>query len=93
AEIFFVRVALATDYYCWPEVHVVFSVVAVFAIFQQIVMTAKEIIKTAVNAIVQQRQERICACAEALKFAILTDKSLIPHTTQQMLEPIIGKYL
>lgn len=93
AEICYGTVALATDYDCWHEGHDDVSVEAVIAIIQQNVMTAKEIIKTAVNAIVQQRQERICACAEALKFAILTDKSLIPHTTQQMLEPIIGKYL
>ncbi|MDA3903546.1 MAG: S-methyl-5'-thioadenosine phosphorylase [Desulfuromusa sp.] len=93
AEICYGTVALATDYDCWHEGHDDVSVEAVIAIIQQNVATAKEIIRTAVNAIVQQQQVRNCVCAEALKFAIITDKSLIPHATQQMLEPIIGKYL
>lgn len=93
AEICYATVALATDYDCWHEGHDDVSVEAVIAIIQQNVVTAKEIIKVAVNAIIEQRRERNCACADALKFAILTDKGLIPHATQRMLEPIIGKYL
>jgi len=93
AEICYGTVALATDYDCWHEVHDDVSVEAVIEIIQQNVVTAKEIIKTAANTIVLQRQQRTCACAEALKFAIMTEKSLIPLETLQALEPIIGKYM
>ena len=93
AEVCYGTVALATDYDCWHEGHEDVSVESVIAIIQQNVAIAKEIIKTAANMVVQQRQQRDCACAEALKFAIMTDKSLIPAETLQSLEPIIGKYL
>lgn len=93
AEICYGTVALATDYDCWHEGHEDVSVDAVIAIIQQNVATAREIIKTAAEKLVQQRQQRECACAEALKFAIMTDKSLIPEETKQALEPLIGKYM
>ncbi|MFK5926157.1 MAG: S-methyl-5'-thioadenosine phosphorylase [Desulfuromusa sp.] len=93
AEICYGTVALATDYDCWHDGHDDVSVEAVIAIIQQNVATAKEIIKTAANMIVRQRQQRSCPCVDALKYAILTDKKLIPLKTQKILEPIIGKYL
>ena len=93
AEICYGTVALATDYDCWHEGHDDVSVEAVIAVIHQNVATAREIIKSAASRIVQQRQQRNCACAEALKFTIMTDKNLIPTDTQQALEPIIGKYL
>jgi len=93
AEICYGTVALATDYDCWHEGHEDVSVDAVIAIIQQNVATAREIIKTAAVKIVQQRQERVCACSESLKYAIMTDKSLIPEETKQALEPLIDKYM
>ena len=93
AEICYGTVALATDYDCWHEGHDDVSVDAVIAIIQQNVATARNIIQATTELIVKQRQQRTCPCAEALKFAIMTDKSLIPNKTKQSLEPIIGKYL
>jgi len=93
AEMCYGTVALATDYDCWHEGHDDVSVEAVIAVIQKNVATAREIIKTSATMIVQQRQQRNCPCTEALKFAIMTDKSLIPAETQQALKPIIGKYL
>ena len=93
AEICYGTVALATDYDCWHDGHDDVSVEAVIAIIQQNVATAKQIIKNAANLIVQQRQQRNCPCAEALKFAIITEKNLIPSETRKNLEPIIGKYM
>jgi len=34
-----------------------------------------------------------CACGESLKYAIMTDRSLIPKQTRKDLSPILGKYL
>ncbi|MCW9048831.1 MAG: S-methyl-5'-thioadenosine phosphorylase, partial [Deltaproteobacteria bacterium] len=92
AEICYATVALATDYDCWHEGHEDVSVESVVAIIQQNVATARAIIKTAVERLVEQRQQRTCACAEALKFAIMTDPALVPEETKQALEPIVGKY-
>ena len=91
AEMCYGTVALATDYDCWHEGHDDVSVEAVIAIIQQNVATAKKIIVTAVQNLTQQQKN--CDCAEALKFAIMTDKSLIPAETQEALKPIIGRYL
>ena len=93
AEICYGTVALATDYDCWYEGHDDVSVDAIVAIIKKNVATAREIIKTAAELIVKQRQQRNCPCADALKFAIMTDKSVIPAAAKQALEPIIGKYL
>ena len=93
AEICYGTVALATDYDCWHDGHDDVSVEAVIAIIQQNVVTAREIIKKAVAMIVDQRCSRTCACADALKYAIMTDSSLIPAETKQDLQVIAGKYL
>ncbi|BCR05558.1 S-methyl-5'-thioadenosine phosphorylase [Desulfuromonas versatilis] len=90
AEICYGTVALATDYDCWHEGHDDVSVEAVIAIIQQNVATARNIIKAAVKRLSQSRS---CACGEALKFAVMTHKELIPEQTRQRLEPLIGKYL
>lgn len=93
AEICYGTVALATDYDCWHEGHDDVSVDAVIAIIRQNVATARQIIKTAAEKIVEQRSDRGCACAEALKYAIMTETSLIPEDTRTALEPLLGKYL
>ncbi len=93
AEICYGTVALATDYDCWYEDHDDVSVDAVIAIIQQNVATARNIIQAATAQLVKRQQQRACPCAEALKFAIMTDKGLIPNETKKKLEPILGKYL
>ncbi|WP_321371922.1 S-methyl-5'-thioadenosine phosphorylase [uncultured Desulfuromusa sp.] len=93
AEICYGTVALATDYDCWHDGHDDVSVDAVIAIIQQNVATAKEIIRHAADMIAVQSSLRSCACADALKFAIMTNRDIIPEETKINLEPIIGKYI
>lgn len=90
AEICYGTVALATDYDCWHDGHDDVTVEAVLAIIKQNVTMARNIIKQAVCAL---SAEASCECGEALKFAIMTDRSLIPEQTRTDLEPILGKYL
>ncbi len=90
AEICYGTVALATDYDCWHDSHEDVSVEAVLAIIKQNVAMARNIIKHAVHALSAAPQ---CECGESLKYAIMTDRSLIPEQTRKDLEPIIGKYL
>ncbi len=93
AEICYGTVALATDYDCWHEGHDDVSVEAVIAIIQQNVNTARQIIKQAVKSISDSWQAADCHCDEALKFAVMTAKELIPEETAKILEPLLGKYL
>ena len=90
AEICYGTIALATDYDCWHEEHEAVSVEAVIAIVQQNVATAKKIIKAAVKELGAARG---CKCGEALRYAIMTRKDLIPAATRQKLDVIMGKYL
>jgi len=93
AEICYGTVALATDYDCWHDGHDDVTVEAVLDVIKQNVATARQIIKAAAAKIVAGRRQRDCECANALQYAIMTDKSLIPEDTKQALEPLIGKYL
>jgi 5'-methylthioadenosine phosphorylase len=90
AEICYGTVALATDYDCWHDGHDDVTVEAVLAIIKQNVSMARNIIKQAVCSL---STEPRCECGEALKFAIMTDHSLIPEQTRKDLDPILGKYL
>jgi 5'-methylthioadenosine phosphorylase len=38
-------------------------------------------------------KERECACASALKFAIMTDRAAIPQAALERLGLLLGKYL
>ncbi len=90
AEICYGTVALATDYDCWHQEHDDVSVEAVIAIIQQNVATARNIIREAVSKL---SGERCCACGDALQYAIMTRKDLIPAETAQKLEVIMGRHL
>lgn len=93
AEICYATLALATDYDCWHDAHDDVSVESVIAIIQQNVATARSIIKAAVETLTEQREQRQCSCAEALKYAIMTEAARIPAETRKALEPLIGRYL
>lgn len=90
AEICYGVIALSTDYDCWHEGHDEVSVEAVIAIIQSNVATAKGIIRAAVGRI---GGERGCPCAEALRYAVISDTKVMPVETRESLELILGKYL
>lgn len=90
AEICYATVALATDYDCWHDSHDDVTVEAILAIIKQNVAMARELIVEAVRALSAVPR---CACGESLKFAIMTDHSLIPEQTRKDLDVILGKYL
>jgi 5'-methylthioadenosine phosphorylase len=90
AEICYGVIALSTDYDCWHESHDDVSVDAIIAIIQSNVATAKKIIRSAVQKISGARS---CPCSDSLKYAIISDTSVIPVETRENLELIMGKYL
>jgi 5'-methylthioadenosine phosphorylase len=90
AELCYSTVALATDYDCWHETEEDVSVEAVLEIMHKNVENAKNAIAWAV---VHMKEKEACGCGEALKFAIVTDPSMIPDKVKKDLAPIIGKYV
>ncbi len=90
AEICYGVIALSTDYDCWHAAHEDVSIEAVLAIIKNNVSMAKNIIRHAVGRIAGRRS---CPCAEALKYAIISDKKIIPVETRENLALLMGKYL
>ena len=88
AEMCFATIAMVTDYDCWYEEDV--NIEMVVGNLLKNVDTAKNLIKEVVP---QLSKERKCGCGEALKYAIVTDKKLMPENTKEKLSIIIGKYV
>ena len=90
AEICFGTLALATDYDCWNESAGNVEIEHVLAVLKSNVDLAQRTIRRAVD---QLKGSRACACASALKDAIITARSRIPKKMRAKLRPIVGKYL
>lgn len=90
AELCFATLALATDYDCWNTEHGDVVIEDVLAILGKNVATAQTIIR---QAIPRLPSARVCACAQALKDAIITDRARIPASVKQELSLITGRYL
>lgn len=79
-----------TDYDCWYESEEAVTVEMVLANLAKNIQNAKNILKALILALKAQRG---CSCREALKYAIITDRKLIPKKAREELKIIIGKYL
>ena len=90
AEICFGTLALATDFDCWNDGAGDVEIEHVLAVLKSNVDLAQRTIRRAVGELAEART---CACASALKDAIITERSRIPKKLRTELRPIIGKYL
>jgi 5'-methylthioadenosine phosphorylase len=90
AEICYATMAMVTDYDCWREGHADVTVDQIVAVLHQNAENAGKVVRAAVRAM---PADRSCACASALKFAILTDHKAIPQVTREKLGLLVGKYL
>jgi 5'-methylthioadenosine phosphorylase len=90
AEICYATLAMVTDYDCWHPDHDAVTIDQVVAVLNQNSANAARVVRAAVASM---PKERSCACATALKFAILTNPAEIPPATRKKLELLIGKYL
>jgi 5'-methylthioadenosine phosphorylase len=91
AEICYATLAMVTDYDCWHPEHDSVTVEQVIAVLGQNTATAQAVLKAAVRRI--GTGPRDCACARALKNAIMTAPGLVPEAVKKELGPIVGKYL
>jgi 5'-methylthioadenosine phosphorylase len=90
AEICYVTIALVTDYDCWHESHETVSADMIIGNLQKNCQTAQSIIMQTVQDL---QASRNCQCGEALKYALITDKALIPPDIKSRLGCIVGRYL
>jgi 5'-methylthioadenosine phosphorylase len=90
AEICYATLAMVTDYDCWHETEEAVSGEAVMEVVRQNVETAQEVVRRIVRRLPVGRS---CACGEALRHALITERSVIPQRTLRDLAPIVGKYL
>lgn len=90
AEICYATMAMVTDYDCWREGHDDVTVDQIVAVMHQNSSNAEKVVRAAVAAM---PQEKNCACGDAMKYAILTDRKAIPAEAKQRLDLLIGKYL
>jgi 5'-methylthioadenosine phosphorylase len=90
AEICYATLAMVTDYDCWREGHDDVTVDQVVAVLHQNAENASQVVRAAVRAMPADRN---CACASALKYAILTDRKAIPEETRLRLSLLLDKYL
>jgi len=88
AELCFGTIALSTDYDCWHDEEVTLE--AVLKVMAQNVGNSKIILKSLVE---NYTPDTSCGHQNALEFAIVTDRSMIPEATKEKLKPITGKYL
>ena len=89
AEICFATLGLVTDYDCWHPEHDQVTVEMIIEILQMNAAMAQRAIG---NLATRLPIERGCACASALRNAIITRPDAVPAGTRSALEPIIGKY-
>jgi 5'-methylthioadenosine phosphorylase len=90
AEMCYATVGLVTDYDVWKEGEEV-TVEKVLEVMAANVANAKKLIKNVITKFAADKKP--CACQSALKYAIMTNPSVIPQETYNKLELLIGKYI
>ena len=91
AEMCFAVMALVTDYDCWHETAESVSVEQIFGYLKANAGMAQRILRVAVPRAAARKRD--CPCANALQFAIVTDRAQIPPEVKKKLAPIIGRYI
>ena len=90
AEISYATLAMVTDYDCWFEGHDAVTVEQVIAVMHQNSGNAQKVVKAAVR--MMPKDLSVSPAQTAAKFAIMTDRAMIPAETKQKLDVLYGKY-
>jgi 5'-methylthioadenosine phosphorylase len=90
AEICYATMAMVTDYDCWHDGHDAVTVEQVIAVLHQNSANAAKAVR---DAVAVMPRERACACATALKYAIITSPEAIPAATRTKLDLLLSKYI
>ena len=90
AEIAFASIALATDYDCWHDFESEVSVEEIIKVMKNNVDIARKILVESIRNIAPDFPN---SQQDALKYAIITEKSKIPKSTLNNLDLLLARYL
>jgi 5'-methylthioadenosine phosphorylase len=90
AEICYTTIALVTDYDCWHPQHHSVTVAEIIANLEKNSANGQKVIREAVRLL---PEKRTCACSDALRHSLITDRQNIPPETKDRLALLIGKYI
>ncbi len=90
AQICYSTLAAITDYDCWHSSHESVTIEMILANLNKNIENSRNILRKLIPLIPQDRN---CACGEALKYAIVTNRKFIPPQTKKNLKIIAGIYL
>jgi 5'-methylthioadenosine phosphorylase len=90
AEMCYATMAWVTDYDCWRQSEETVTVEMVVQNLQKNVATTRELLQMVIPRLGGRRD---CACASALKDAIITPREQVSEETKGLLAPIVGRYL
>ncbi len=91
AEIGYSAIAMVTDYDVWHESHDAVTAEMVMRNLFQNAEVGKNILRAVLPRAAAQLHD--CACLHALQNAIVTNPAMIPQTTRERLNLLVGKYL
>ena len=90
AEISYATLAMVTDYDCWRDGYDDVTIEQVIAVMHQNSGNAQKVVKAAVR--LMPADLSASPAQTAARFAIMTDRALIPADTKAKLELLYGKY-
>ncbi len=90
AELCYATLALSTDYDCWHETEESVTAGAVLEVIRRNTANARKVVEMMAAL---APKERTCGCPNALDYALLTDKQVIPDDTLEKMKPIFGRVL
>jgi 5'-methylthioadenosine phosphorylase len=90
AELCYASLGLVTDYDSWRQATEPVSVEAILAVLAENAEAARRTMREAVRRL---DPNRACACRDAMRRAVLTDRAAIPEDARRRLAPIVGRYL
>ena len=90
AEISYATLAMVTDYDCWREGHDAVTVEEVVKVMHANSANAQRVLTAAIRALPESNAGT--PASTALKYAIMTDRSLIPPATREKLAIFLEKY-
>ncbi len=91
AEMCYAALVLVTDYDCWHESVAAVDIGEILRVMRLNVERAQSAVAILARRIAARA--RTCACPNALRDAIITDRAAIPPKVAADLRPLIGKYL
>jgi 5'-methylthioadenosine phosphorylase len=91
AELCYAVLTLVTDFDCWHQSVAAVDIAEILRVMRLNVEHAQATVANLARTL--GGHERRCACGNALKDTIITDRGVIPPKLAADLRPIIGKYL